>query len=80
MNALAPRLLHTNTVWRIIFSKFCCYHIFNYWVFLFHVHISPGQPVHAHQDPRRLLLLRVRPARLPAPARLQLRQHGTRHD
>ncbi len=36
--------------------------------------------MHAHQDPRRLLLLRVRPPRLKASARLQLREHGASHD
>ena len=36
--------------------------------------------VHADQDPRGLLLLRVRPPRQPPPTRVQLRQHGPIHD
>ena len=36
--------------------------------------------MHADQDPRGLLLLRLRAAGLQAAARVQLRQHGAGHD
>lgn len=39
-----------------------------------------GQPVHADQDPGRLLLLRVRTSGVPPQPRLQLRQHGPADD
>ena len=44
------------------------------------IFILSGEPVHAYQDPGRLLLLRQRSAGQPASACVQLRQHGTGHD